>query len=66
MRKSTTQDPVSLSFSNDGPLGTFFRYICDNGTRIFLRLSAFILLCIGLQILWNGANTLVTSLSHSR
>ena len=23
---------VSLSFNNDGPLGTFFRYICDNGT----------------------------------
>jgi 2-hydroxy-4-carboxymuconate semialdehyde hemiacetal dehydrogenase len=24
----------SLSFNNDGPLGTFFRYICDNGTYI--------------------------------
>ena len=23
---------LSLSFNNDGPLGTFFRYICDNGT----------------------------------
>jgi len=23
-----------LSFNNDGPLGTFFRYICDNGTYI--------------------------------
>ena len=23
---------VSLSFNNDGPLGSFFRYICDNGT----------------------------------
>ena len=25
---------LSLSFNNDGPLGTFFRYICDNGTNI--------------------------------
>ncbi len=23
---------LSLSFNNDGPLGSFFRYICDNGT----------------------------------
>ena len=25
---------LSLSFNNDGPLGTFFRYICDNQTYI--------------------------------
>jgi 2-hydroxy-4-carboxymuconate semialdehyde hemiacetal dehydrogenase len=25
---------LSLSFNNDGPLGTFFRYICDQGTYI--------------------------------
>ena len=25
---------LSVSFNNDGPLGTFFRYICDNGTYI--------------------------------
>jgi 2-hydroxy-4-carboxymuconate semialdehyde hemiacetal dehydrogenase len=25
---------LSLSFNNDGPLGTFFRYICDEGTYI--------------------------------
>ena len=25
---------LSLSFNNDGPFGTFFRYICDNGTYI--------------------------------
>ena len=25
---------LSLSFNNDGPIGTFFRYICDNGTYI--------------------------------
>lgn len=25
---------LSLSFNNDGPLGTYFRYICDRGTYI--------------------------------
>jgi 2-hydroxy-4-carboxymuconate semialdehyde hemiacetal dehydrogenase len=25
---------LSLSFNNDGPLGSFFRYICDAGTYI--------------------------------
>ena len=25
---------LSLSFNNDGPLGTFFRYICEKGTYI--------------------------------
>jgi len=25
---------LSLSFNNDGPLGTVFRYICDNGTYL--------------------------------
>jgi 2-hydroxy-4-carboxymuconate semialdehyde hemiacetal dehydrogenase len=25
---------LSLSFNNNGPLGTYFRYICDNGTYV--------------------------------
>jgi 2-hydroxy-4-carboxymuconate semialdehyde hemiacetal dehydrogenase len=25
---------LSLSFNNDGPLGSFFRYICDRGTYL--------------------------------
>jgi 2-hydroxy-4-carboxymuconate semialdehyde hemiacetal dehydrogenase len=25
---------LSLSFNNDGPFGSFFRYICDNGTYL--------------------------------
>src|ERR1700676_1727664 len=25
---------LSLSFNNKGPLGTFFRYICDHGTYV--------------------------------
>jgi len=32
--KSGALCTLSLSFNNEGPLGTFFRYICDNGTYI--------------------------------
>jgi multiple antibiotic resistance protein len=31
----------------------------ETGTIIFLRLSAFILLCLGIQILWNGMTELM-------
>ena len=31
----------------------------ETGTVIFLRLSAFILLCLGIQIFWNGASELM-------
>ncbi len=30
-----------------------------NGTMVLMRLSAFIMFCIGVQITWNGASTLV-------
>jgi multiple antibiotic resistance protein len=30
----------------------------DGGRDVFLRLSAFILLCLGVQIVWNGISTL--------
>ena len=29
------------------------------GTEVVVRLSAFILLCIGIEILWNGYSTLM-------
>ena len=38
------------------------RVIGDTGMAVLLRLSAFILLCIGVQILWNGAGTLLSTL----
>lgn len=31
----------------------------QRGTNVLVRLSAFILLCIGIQIMWNGYSTLV-------
>ena len=36
--------------------------IGESGMSIVLRLSSFLLVCIGVQILWNGANTLLRSL----
>ncbi len=35
------------------------RMIGETGMNVLLRLSAFILLCIGVQIAWNGASTLL-------
>ncbi|AOB27021.1 MULTISPECIES: MarC family protein [Bordetella] len=31
----------------------------DNGTAVFMRLSAFIMLCLGVQIFWSGASELL-------
>jgi multiple antibiotic resistance protein len=61
-----------------GPLGiaavavvvlVVFRYadragklLGPNGMSVFLKLSSFILLCIGTQILWNGISALVQSM----
>jgi multiple antibiotic resistance protein len=39
------------------------RRLGPTGTAVLLRLSAFILLCIGVQITWNGASALWRSLS---
>lgn len=36
------------------------------GTTVFLRLSAFVLLCIGVQILWDGASELLEPWKASR
>ena len=33
----------------------------DTGTNVFLRLSAFILLCVGVAIFWSGAVGLIQS-----
>jgi multiple antibiotic resistance protein len=38
------------------------RVLGRTGTSVLLRLSAFIALCIGVQILWNGLSALVRSL----
>ena len=38
------------------------RPLGETGTLVFLRLSAFILLCVGVQIIWDGLRELVISL----
>lgn len=38
----------------------------DAGTVIFLRLSAFILLCLGVQIVWDGVSELLLSVLHPK
>lgn len=38
------------------------RMIGETGMTVLLRLSAFILLCIGVQIVWNGASALLQTL----
>ena len=39
------------------------RLIGEAGTAVFLRLTAFILLCLGVQIVWDGVRELVLSLT---
>ena len=38
------------------------RLLGRDGTQVVVRLSAFILLCIGIQILWSGVSELAASL----
>jgi multiple antibiotic resistance protein len=38
------------------------RLMGETGMTVFLRLSAFIMLCIGVQIVWNGVSALYKSL----
>lgn len=44
---------IFLSFRSADRLGAF---LGETGTSVFVRLSAFILLCIGIQIIWNGVS----------
>jgi len=43
----------------------FAAIIGENGMSIILRLSSFLLVCIGVQILWNGVSTLLRSLPRA-
>jgi multiple antibiotic resistance protein len=41
---------------------TLVDWLGETGTDVFLRLSAFILLCVGVSILWGGIVGLVDTL----
>jgi multiple antibiotic resistance protein len=40
------------------------RRIGETGMSVTVRLSSFLLLCIGVQIMWNGLSSLIGNLSH--
>jgi multiple antibiotic resistance protein len=40
--------------------GRVLRLLGETGTSVVMRLNAFILLCIGVQIVWNGVSELLT------
>jgi multiple antibiotic resistance protein len=40
------------------------RYLGEAGVNVLVRLSAFILVCIGIQIGWSGLSALVAGLQH--
>jgi multiple antibiotic resistance protein len=41
------------------------RLVGPTGMSIILRLSSFLLVCIGVQILWNGASVLLASVGKA-
>lgn len=43
----------------------FMKLLGDTGTAIFMKLSAFLLLCIGVQIVWSGILDLAVTLRHT-
>jgi multiple antibiotic resistance protein len=42
----------------------FQTFLGPGGTDIAVRLSAFILFCLGIQILWSGGSELLQSVIH--
>jgi multiple antibiotic resistance protein len=44
--------------------GPVVRYLGEAGVNVLVRLSAFILVCIGIQIGWGGVSALVAGLQH--
>src|SRR5262245_37991137 len=41
------------------------RFLGETGTAVFLRLSSFIVVCIGVQITWNGVEALLASVMRA-
>jgi multiple antibiotic resistance protein len=50
---------IYLTYRNSARLAEL---IGPTGTSIIVRLSAFLLFCIGIQVLWNGASELIGTL----
>jgi multiple antibiotic resistance protein len=43
---------------------TIMSRLGEGGTNVLLRLSAFILLCIGIEIMWTGYSALINTIGH--
>lgn len=43
----------------------FLQMLGEAGAAVFVRMSAFILLCLGVQIIWDGVSALVLEAAHS-
>jgi multiple antibiotic resistance protein len=52
---------VYICYRNSARLA---HWIGTTGTTIVVRLSAFLLFCIGIQVFWNGAEVLLYSVLH--
>jgi multiple antibiotic resistance protein len=44
--------------------GTLARWLGTTGLEVMVRLSAFILMCIGIQIVWTGYSALTVAVAH--
>ena len=53
---------ILVSFRSADRLGSL---LGETGMSVFMRLSAFILVCIGIQITWNGVSGLLGSLASA-
>ena len=49
---------VYLTYRFAEPIG---RFLGETALNIIIRLSSFILLCIGVQIMWNGVSALLAT-----
>ena len=53
---------IYVAYRNSARLA---RFIGVTGTSIVVKLSAFLLFCIGIQVMWNGAAELLGNLGKS-
>ena len=59
VRSSASSSSASPCMRATGTRAAWAEFLGRTGTAVVLRLSAFILLCIGVQIVWNGADALL-------
>lgn len=52
---------IYVSYRFAAPLA---RFLGQGGVNVLIRLSAFILMCIGIEIIWGGISTLINGLGH--